>query len=61
MGKFFRMAFAASLTVAIVSSKILPIWADILLILACIGNNVSTMIDSRNRSSSKLQGTQAIK
>jgi hypothetical protein len=53
MGKFFRMAFAVSLTMVLVSSKILPLWADILIIMTCIGNNVSTFIDSRKGNGSR--------
>jgi hypothetical protein len=45
MRKYFRIAFTASLTFVLVSNNVLPIWGDVLLILAAIGSNVSEIRD----------------
>jgi hypothetical protein len=43
VGKFLRIAFTMSITFVLVFNNVLPLWSDILIILAGIGTNISEM------------------
>jgi len=43
MEKFLTIVFAIVITVVLVTNDVLPLWGDILLVLACIGFIYATL------------------